>query len=513
MSQISLLKHGFFNPSHKKSDAFSFTRDDFDLNQLKSEFSLLYQIIHSNKKSLQKNSEIVLYFNRISELSIQYFQCDYVADDLKNYLNKKQEIDQFFLNIPVLEQQTTPSNFGTFLVEEIQSTIINFITGFKSSAKVRRYFSSLISNRSYWNYSRWLAKNLILCILQSPVADFFRKMNECLGCNTSPETILQILELPQDILRFLSFFLYIVRILINLIMIAKHLILAAFSKELSLTKVLIQEIEKRAYILASDLSWCIVNLLSNYNQFFGISSPIIGQLNTFFLAFDIILFLAIFSYEKRVYNHQVSELVRQRSQAKSVFEISLINRQIDLLNDEWKAQYDYYLFNIAAAVILAVAFGLTFACTSPYLLVGLIALNMLGNACYNSCEEYKKYRLAAIAVKREQLNGQLAPDNHHKVLLEQLNQECIEARNYFWRTLAFNVGFTALIICTSTISWPIAVAITILYLSYKIYESYEKKQQTSEKKMTIDRDIYRLFSPKVETAADKDVCTSIYGLI
>jgi hypothetical protein len=494
MSNINLLKHGFFKKSSNSLDEFSFKEDDFNLKQLKSEFLTLYKIVNSNKYSLNSESEIVQYLKWLCDLLIRYYQCDYVADDLQALLEKKQKIAAFFQEDLAFKYQNLAPEFSSFLADKIKNNAKKFFLSFKSSSQIRSYISSLIVNRTYWNYSRGFARLTTLYLLQSNWAELIRKINQFIGLYCSPEYLLQLLEVPREILRALSFSLYVLRIIINLLMAVKHLIHAAISTELSLKKVLIQEIEKRAYITASDMGWCVVNLLTNYYQFFGLTLRLVSHLNLAFFAVDLVLFLAIWSYEKSEYNQRIQELELQKNELESPLELVLINRQIDILNDEWEALCAYYMFNIAAASLFVLAFGATLLCSGPLFLLGMAALSMLGNALYNSCEEYKQYKQASIAVKRELLNGSLSDEAHHYLRLDELNSKCDQVYAEFWSTLVFNAGFTTFIIVAAAISWPLAALITISYLGYKLWEFYEKEQQKTDKK--VEPDIYRLFSFK-----------------
>lgn len=494
MSNISLLKHGFFRKSSNSLEEVSFKDDNFNLKQIKSEFSTLFQIVNSNKPYLNSESELVQYLNWLCDVLIRYYQCDYVADDLQDLLEKKQKMAVFFQKNLAFEYQNPSLEYSAFLADKIKNDAKKFFLSFKSSAKFRAYISSFIVNRTYWNYSRTLARLTTLYLLQSDCGELVRQINEIIGFYCSPEYLLHILEMPREILRALSFSLYALRILINLLMVAKHVFQAALSTELSVKKVLIQEIEKRAYITASDLGWCIVNLLTNYYQFFGIRLRVISYLNLTFFAVDVVLFLAIWAYEKIEYNQRIQELALQKKQCESPLQLALINRQIDILNDEWEARCAYYVFNIAAALLFVLAFGTTLVCSGPLILLGMAALSMLGNALYNSCEEYKLYKQASIAVKRELLNGSLSHDEHHSLVLSELNSKCDQVYSDFWKTLVFNAGFTTFILVAAAISWPLAALISISYLGYKLWESYDKEQQKKDKKT--EPDIYRLFSLK-----------------
>ncbi|MBA2652497.1 MAG: hypothetical protein H0U73_09565 [Tatlockia sp.] len=505
MSRISLLKHGFFNQSQRQFSDFSFKENDFNLNQLNSEFSTLFKIINSNASYLHNESELVLYSNQLCDLLIRYYQLDYVAENAEFLLKKKKEIEQLFQKKLSIKSQI-PDNLILQLPDKITNNLINFIRSFKSSAKIRSYISNLSTNRTYWNYSHWLGRIFFFYMQKSPLAEVIKKINKIIGLNYSSDYVLHLLELPKELLRVLSYSLYGLRLSINLLIIIKHLIQAAISDDLSTKKVLFQELEKRAYQMVSDLAWGIVCLLSNHSQFFGLSLQTVARLSVAFLTVDILLFLAALTYDAWQYNERISELNLQKSPLSSALELAVINRQIDILDDEWEALYACYLFNIAGAIMIAAAVSASLIFSGTFILVVMAVFCMLGNAFYNSCEEFKQYKQASLAVKRELLNGVLSKqDEPHYALLSELKNKSDQAYAYFWRTLVFNTGFMALVIIATIISWPLAVLITLSYLAYRLSDAYKKEQQPKTEQKTVELGIYRLFSVYQKESRQEDI--------
>ncbi|KTD25391.1 coiled-coil protein [Legionella lansingensis] len=493
MLKISHVKHSFFNKSSKKLDDFSFKENDFNLSQFNAEFSSLYKLIIANKKHLKKESEIILYANYMCNLMIRYYQNDYVEENLRVLEENKKEIEKIFQENSSSENQCSPHKISSFLLDDIRNNIVDFAYSFTSSAKIRGHVSNIITNRSYWNYSRALANYLIIFLVQSGFADFIKEINEKMGHHYTPDDLIRLLNKTQGILRVLSFALYALRFIMHLITMIKHITQAAMNKELSSKKVLMQEIEKRGYIMTNDMIWGTVNLLSNYNQFFAISSLVVAQINMFFLTVDIMLFVIRWRYEKSQHNCHTRELMLQKDGFTSSLGLAMANRQLDILNDEWEAQRAFYMINIATANLLAIAYGATLVLSGPLSLGCLAALSMLGNALYNTADEYKKYKQASIAVKREIANGKRVNDEHHRELLDELTIECCQAHRIFWKTLLFNTAATAFMITAAATSWPIACALTISYMVYRLQNAYQKHQHRDDKQQ-VTHDIYRLFS-------------------
>ncbi|CEK10405.1 hypothetical protein [Legionella hackeliae] len=502
MAEINRIKHNFFSSSANQSAKLSFKETDFNLNQLKAEFSSLYQLFIANKHALKKEGEIVAYISCLCNLMIDYYKLDYVEDDLHALLEKKNEIERF------IKETTSEETKPLTVLSKVRKGASNFATVVMSSAKLREDASFLITNRSYWNYSRTLASYLIIYLQENGFAAFMEAINEKIGSPYNLQDFVRLLDKPQRILRVSSVALYTLRFMINLTVMIKHVVKAALNKELSSQKVLIQEMEKRGYSMANDMVWGTVNLLSNYNRVFQLSSLVIAQINLAFLTFDLALFIVRWSVERRDYINRVNDLMRQKNEVVSSLELAVINRQIDIVNDEWEAQCAYYKFNIVAATLFIGAFGSTFVFFGPFALGILAGLSMLGNALYNTASEYKKYKQSSIAVQREITNGKFLANEHHYEMLNALNYRCAESYKLFWKTLIFNTTATAFIITAAAISWPIACALTFSYLSYRLYENYQKSREGEENKLP-SNDIYRLFTVESSSNSAKSALPSI----
>ncbi|HHF7349495.1 TPA: hypothetical protein ACPSKE_002702 [Legionella feeleii] len=494
-TKISLKKQAFFDRT-ANDVAVSFKDYEFNLNQLKTEFSSLFQLFLSNKERLTSKSELVTYLAAVCNLMIEYHKLDYVGEDLKDLLKKKEQLDDFIGKNFTKAEQASIAKLSTFVVSGAVSNLKDYASAFVSSAKLREHISTLNSTRTHWNYSRALASSAILYLQGIGFPEFIKSLNAKLGNTYTPDEFVSLLDQSRETLRALSVGIYGLRLAINLVTMTKHIIVAGVSEDLSAEKVAVQEIQKRGFTMLNDAVWGTVNLLTNYNDYFKISTATASQITVAFLAFDIALFVARWSYEAYQYENRILELNEQAKNA-TPFEQEVIQRQIDILNDEWEAQCAYYLFNIAAATILIVGFTASLTFTGPAAVAGLALFSMLGNAMYNSADEYKKYQQASIAVQRERGNDVSGDDlQHHQKLIKELNEDASQAYTNFWKTLAFNTGGTAFIITAAVISWPVALGLTLGYGAYRLNNNYQSQLGGSDKKQEEPRDIYRLFTPQ-----------------
>jgi hypothetical protein len=477
-TKIGLIKHTFFNNALKKDD-FSFKEDAFSLTQLRTEFSSLYQVIMSNKHLCADNKELVFYISYLCDLMIFYYQHDYVRADLQKLMQQQKEIEILL---------------GEEFVKKERKSVYFF--SLISIAELRKYVGLLNTTRSKFTYSRGLSSHAIIYLQKSSFSTFIREVNERLGNQYSFIEGVNFLNDSRELISDLGIALYATRFIMHLILMIKHIIQAAINDELSTKKVFQQEMEKRGFTMASDLVWAVVGLLTTHNNFFHISASIVSPIIFAFLTFDTLLILAQWMFEASQYHDRLHELNVQKEEA-TLFEQAVIQRQIDVLNDEWEATCAYYAINILAANLLATCFAISIICTGPLALAGLALFSMLGNALYNASEEYKHYKKAQIAIQRELHNGSILNDDHHRELLKILNKECEERHIHFWKTMAFNVGGIAFIITAAVASWPIALGLTLCYLAYCVNNALQKQLEKNNNEAP-SNDIYRIMLPEKE---------------
>ncbi|WP_131780421.1 hypothetical protein [Legionella bozemanae] len=488
-SKIGLIKHAFFNNSFKKND-FSFKEEEFRLDQLKYEFSSLYQVIISNKSNWAKDSPIVLYLYFLCDLLISYYELDYVGSDLEKLRQCRKKIEEFYKIGHVQEKQKSIESFSEFMREELRMNTQGYLSSFTSISKLRQYIGTINTKRSQFSYSRGLANYAIIYLQKSSISELIQEINKVLGNQYSFIEGINFLTQSREAITDLGISLYALRFFINLILMIKHIVESAISDELSVRKMLKQEMEKRGFTMANDLVWAVVGLLTTYNNFFHIAETAIPLITLAFLTFDTLLLLAQWIFEASQYHDRMHELQEQLKKA-TVFEQAIIQRQIDVLNDEWDAQCTYFAINVLGANIIATSFAVSLLCAGPLALAGLALFSMLGNALYNTSEEYKKYQKSSIAVRREVTNGNILDNEHHHQLIRKLNEECNKNYCEFWKSLAFNVGGIAFIITAAVASWPLAVGFTLVYVAYQFNNAYQKQLQNQDE---VPQDIYRLLS-------------------
>ena len=244
---IGSIKHSFFNDSVSKKTLL-FNHSSFDFDQLKNEYGILYQLF-SSQDELFKNPEVMSYLYYLNNLMSFYYQCDYVREDVKKLVAQRLMIERFISQEYDQEVQKLINKASASLKDIIRANYSNL----PNMSVFRKYVGLTNSKRSYWGYSRSLANHSIL---------FLQTI-----CMSVSQEFINLLEQSRQPLIILGIGLYLLRFFIHFLMMMKHILYAAVSEDLSVKKVLKQEMDKRFFTMASDLVWGLVNLLTNYNIF------------------------------------------------------------------------------------------------------------------------------------------------------------------------------------------------------------------------------------------------------
>lgn len=490
ITTFGLIKHSFFSNTVTDIEPISFADKNFSLDELLTEFNTLYQLFLSNKENWSNQAEIVLYMHYVSSLLIQYYELDYVRSDLQRIHKQKEEIELYINTHFIKTDEESYANLSAFIVKQLQQHAQNYKHSLSSISELRDHISDMNSTRSRWGYSRSLAIYAIKYLQASPLSDLIQDINSLLGNQFTFVDGINFLNNSREYIAILGIILFALRFLINLILTMKHSIQAIFNEKLNPEKVFLHELEKRGFIMISDLVWSVVTLITAFNTAFDVSASAIPFIVGGFLVFDAVLFGIQWAYVYNKYSNRLSLLDDQLLIA-SEFEKTVIQRQLDLLRDEWEAEYAYYAINMTGACIIALSYGLSICCLSTLGLAGLTLCGMLGNALYNTSAEYKKYYQSKVALARENTNGTLLNTNnaHHKQLLVKLNKELDENYTKFTSNLSFNVGGLAFIITVAVASWPIALCLTTLYIGQQLKNNYQF--QLTKHREEVDHDIYR----------------------
>lgn len=490
-SQINQIKDSFFYKSPKQPISFDFTAGDFNLNQLDAEFFSVYRLFIANKSRWEndRENEVVLLVDALCDLMIQYHECHFVQGKLADLKKKKEEITAFRESKPLVATNKIIPN-SLFIENKWIDKLLVFVRSLNSTAQLNSHLGNLDDYRTYWNNCRNLANHLVLSLQGNGVSQFIDAMNRRIGHPYNTDDFLKMLNKPNNTLAALSVGIYSLRFMLNLVVMCKHSIEAALGNKLSGQKVLQQEMEMRGFTMLNDMVWGPVNLLIYRQKMFHLSSAAIVNTVAVSLVFNVAQVVMHWLFDLIKHHNCILALEKQKGNlAIGSQKLAVINRQIDILNDEWEAQSAYHAFNLAAASSQAVGFGVIFLLFGSLSLTYVFSM-MLGSALYFTANDFKSYQQASVAVHRELLNGKGANDSTHQKILKELTADYHKASTNFWKNLAYNTAGPTFIVTVAAISWPVALLITVSYLAYQSVNA-NKAELTANKQES--HGLYRLF--------------------
>ncbi len=314
----------------------------------------------------------------------------------------------------------------------------------------------------------------MIFLQKSQLARIIKQFNDFLGVHYDSADIFNLLNSQRNNLIILGIILSGIRFALHLGTLLKHAWQAKKDEELSAAKILWQEFEKRGFILANDLVWFSVTLLTFCNEFFHIAAKSVPIIIFSFLLFDALSYMLQAAFEAYKFHLHKEELILQQMGASDK-ESALIQRQLDVLQDGRDKIIAGHKMNFLGASLIALGFGGSLVCVSLPALAGLSLLGMLGNAVYNSAAEYRQYQSCHIAKERELANGSLLNDAQHQKLMKHLYAKENKAYNAFLQAMAFNTAGTSFFITALAISWPLALSLSVLYLGANLYKAHSTK--------------------------------------
>ncbi|MDI9817995.1 MULTISPECIES: hypothetical protein [unclassified Legionella] len=422
-----------------------------------------------------------------------WFYCYYCCLMLKNYYlaykhkGKVKEYDALLERLKqcmekqVSSQSRNNEDYLTALGKQIGQDLGDLAATPMSLSKLRDKVAASNLNRIYWFFCRTTVANSLRLARD---LQWMEKLGNLLGKKIDVEAFIHTLEVPNDILRFLSVGFFAVRFIMNAGVLMKHTLFPSEKeRKLDWKKRFSNEIYKRHAVFLNDLVWGTVNLLTNYNEAFGIAAPVAGWMVAGFMAFDVCLILWRRHLEEREYLTKRSQYTRERDYYGAKLNTKLdpterleyeehykmLTRQLEKLELSWKTSDATYLFNASAALLLMAGFSASMLLTPPVMVLGCYLVCTFAVAMYLSDGAYSKYKEKSLLLEEAEVAKRNIP-----VALKDYQA----ARNDFIFTLAKNAIIPTLLITTFAVCWQAALLLAAVYIGYELYRSYSKHKQT-----------------------------------
>jgi hypothetical protein len=339
-----------------------------------------------------------------------------------------------------------------------------------------------ISNvtRIYWVFCHFSINEMILIFKDS---DILNKIAKLVGHVIDLDKYSDALNMPNDILNVLSVAFFGVRLLIDLIMLAKHTVGSNEQERAETTAYqrFVAELEKRFWGMTNCVVWGGVNLLTNYYDVFGIPVELAFPIVAGVLVFDIGLVIALHSRAKSQYMTSLANIDAQLNELGEQDPMRpILLKQREALNDKWELTQKVYFYNAAAAVSIFTFFSLSIILSAPAAVLACYMASCISIAMYGTADnEYASY--AKACQKLEQASAQKMSASDMQALAEQ--------KQAAFTTLVTSVieqAFAPMaIFVLAAISLPAGLTLGGMYLGYKISQGlskFEPEQNTKQEK-------------------------------
>lgn len=333
------------------------------------------------------------------------------------------------------------------------------------ASKIKKFAGLINLSRLQITFSRITIQQALLTARELHWVD---KLNDLLNIKIDVDKMVGSLNQANDILNLLSVGLFAARFMVNGAMLLKHTVFAS-AKERQTSHFMSRfkaEFSKRDLDGFSDLSWAIVNLVTNYAKHFHIAPVTANMILLPFLLVDMtILFLRKIRAEKTYLEKKAQYCNEIRDNKHNSEYCELVQKQLQSLEDNWQATNAQFNFELVATVILMGGFSASMLLSFPAVLPVSFLFCVVAFAMYASAGEYAKYQQASSVCQRKELSGEDTED---------ALKDARKARNDFALVFAKNTMMPLLIMGTFAVCWQAALVLTALYVGYECLSGLKK---------------------------------------
>jgi len=396
-----------------------------------------------------------------------WLQCYYYSKMLESYHNAYGKTNKYGKWSDEIYQRFL--NPGAFPEEEKatwQEKILNDLSVLASTpwhiSKIRDWVAFTNIYRIHAVFCKLTIKNVLLLAQEQKLLE---RLKSLLGWSFNTP----VLDVPSQVFNALSVGLFAARFIINVSMLVKHVAMPSDREEdLPRDECFYRELNKRYCTMLNDVCWGTVNALSNYGSYFNVSGPLANGLTAGFLCFDVALLVWRRELEQYDYLAKKGQYEGEMLEdGKSVLDRQILREQLIQLEIKWQATSATYWFNVAAALVLMSSFSMSLIFAYPAVVPICYFMITVGVALYLSADMYNKFQEKKQALALTPRDEGCLPEYN-----DVLKNDVQVAWDNFLMTLLKNATVPLFITAAFTISWPVALLLTGLYIGYENGQSY-----------------------------------------
>jgi hypothetical protein len=451
-----------------------------NLHSIEAEFSQMFAVL---SKQRDKNNEVFWLYCYYNASLLESFYTTYSKyDEEARYKKLKLNIRNHLLKVQKDEKE---ENFIKHLEKSFIEGFRNLITAPRHISKIREYVGFTNLCRMYWIFCRLTLTNGLVLAKELEVID---QLDRVLGTHTDIDQIVSIIQLPNNVLNYASIGIFLIRYVIDAGMLINH----TFFKRVAGTTCwerFKHEIYKRQFNFGNDITWAVVNFLTNFNHISKIPGPVAAAVTAVFLGFDMSMFFYKMYFlrkeyvaKRRQYSFEIEEYndpekYTHLSDEQRKQHVDMLVKQREELDIVYQKKQATLYFCAGAAALLMAGFSAAIIFTPAGVVVASFFACTIAAAMYFSADQYAKYKETSL-----RLDLALSPNDYAIA-----RKEYETARNDFIFAMAKHTLVPTFLIATFAVCWPAAIAFTALYLSYELYHSFTQHSANKEiKQMALE---------------------------
>ncbi len=446
-------KQAFFqsvNPETSIDDVSTRAKKDFSFltahrGSTDQELSDLQAVLNNNGKNRRASwlycyytaSMLKNYHNAYSPACANAIKYSELCDALEKRINNKK--------VRVPDKET--------LFETIASDLYELSNVPFSMDKLRNWTGKVNMQRLSTRFSMITAQQSLLLAKQYHYLDGLERM-------MGRQVNIAVLNAPVGVYNALSVGVFGFRTIINLTQTIQHTFFPAPGETISMGERFYEEVKNRHVQMTNDIVWGIVNGLSNYAAYFHIAAPVANYLLIGFTVFDALWLSYVLYMTDQNYALKRQEYIEYRDTLEPGSDAYLLeNEKLDQLALAHEKARSEIVFYIAAACILPSSLAVMFLLAPAALVPVCFLICNLAIAMYLSGSQYAEYKEKCLIVKQQQDKGlNVSTDSMKNVQ---------KAWDNLGFTVAKNTVAPLIILGAFTISFPLAILLTLAYLAYE----------------------------------------------
>lgn len=415
---------------------------------IEKEYANLFNALQKNG---QNRDEFWLYCYYCCLLLKYYFLAYQQPAQAEKYQQLSQNIRHRCEHQCFPEAAPTEKNFLSSLKTKLAADFSELLSTPFHVSKVRDQISLTNLTRMQVVFSRLTLKSTLMVLHELHYLDK-------LLSPVSVDKLVVSFDKPVGLLNMLSVGVFAGRLAINVGMLLKHTFSPSEQeKTLTRTERFKQEWTKRHCDVINDIGWGLANGVTNYSAYFNLSASASNGIMSAFLLFDLSMLVYRQNLAKQDYLLKKSQYEEEKKSCQDETKLGILDEQLSQLNHQWQVSCATFNFNVVAAALFLGFYPVTFLLVNPVAAPIGFCMCIIAVSMYISSDAYGTYQDKNLLLSEAESLQDKAQ------ALKARNS----ARRDFYGAAAKNAIVPTVTMAVFAVSWPAALALTIVYIGYE----------------------------------------------